>query len=139
MLKLVEIPALDPKLETAWKVRALVVGDKDPVRAALSRWRRERPEDFKRIMKVMGLAAQQERVLNPKHVKKSNNESDGPVYEMLSYTGAARLMFFYDREAGAAIIVCTNDYEKSRGSQSAAFKLCGELRTLYFARKQEIR
>jgi len=56
---------------------------------------------------------------------------DGDVYEMIAYTGVARLMFFYDEEDDA-LIVCTNDYEKSRGDQSAAFRRCAALRSYYF-------
>jgi len=78
----------------------------------------------------MRLAAQLVRVQNPKHVKKSANPRHGNVYEMLAYTGAARLMFFYDDEE-RALIVCTNEYEKSKGDQDAAFARCAALRELY--------
>jgi len=104
------------------------------VRAALVRWQREYPDDYKAIMKVMRLAAQQHRVLNEKHVKKSSNSTHGNAYEMIAYTGVARLMFFYD--AGErSLIVCTNEFEKSRGDQSAAFHLCTRFRDLYFQTK----
>jgi len=49
---------------------------------------------------------------------------------MIAYTGAARLMFFYD-DSERALIVCTNEYEKSRGDQDAAFARCATLRNLY--------
>ena len=137
-LELVEIPGLEPRYETEWKVRALVIECRDPVRAALVRWMREYPDDFKAIMKVMRLAAQQKRVQNQKHVKKSANAKHGNVYEMIAYTGVARLMFFYD-ETENAIIVCTNEYEKSRGDQDAAFQRCADLRDLYVAYANERR
>ncbi len=57
-LELVAIPGLNPQYETKWKIRALVVEGRDPVRAALSRWAKECPSDYKAIMKVMRLAAQ---------------------------------------------------------------------------------
>ncbi len=80
-------------------------------------------------MKVMCLAAQQDRVRNPKHVKKSGNAAHGNVYEMIAYTSRARLMFFYD-DAEESLIICTNEYEK-KGDQDAAFARCAALREIY--------
>lgn len=130
MLKLVQIPGLEDQEANEWKVRALVVCGKDPVRSALARWSREHPAGYKAIMKVMRMAAQTERVTNPKHVKRSSNPAHGQVYEMLGYTTVCRLMFFYD-ERREHCIVCTNDYEKGRGQQDAAFGRCAELKALY--------
>src|SRR5437764_1201664 len=130
-LELVEIPGFEPRHETIWKVRALVVNGRDPVRAALARWSQGDQKDYKAIMKVMRLAAQQEHIHNPKHVKKSANPKHSNVYEMLAYTEKARLMFFYD-DTERALIICTNEYEKGVGDQDAAFRLCSELRKLYF-------
>ena len=129
-ISLEDIPGVEPRFETVWKVRALVVDGRDPVRAALARWQKEYPDDFKAILKVMRLAAQQKRVNNPKHVKKSSNPAHENAYEMLAYTGVARLMFFYD-EHDEAIIVCTNEFEKCRGNQDAAFQRCVAFRELY--------
>jgi hypothetical protein len=38
----------------------------------------------------------------------------------------------YD-ERDEALIVCTNEFEKSRGDQDAAFQRCTDFRQLYFA------
>lgn len=133
-VELVHIPGVDPSHETVWEVRALVVDGRDPVRSALFRWRREYPDDYRAILKVMRLAAQQYRVLNPKHVKRSSNESFSEVYEMIAYTGIARMMFFYD-ESGPSLIVCSNEHEKGRGNQDAAFARCAALCELYRRRR----
>jgi hypothetical protein len=133
-LELVEIPGLDNIHQTRWRVRALVIDGRDPVRVALLHWKREYPVDYKAIMKVMRLIGQQDRLRNPKHVKKSNNPAHGPVYEMIAYTGVARLMFFYD-ERGESLIVCTNEYQKSQGDQDAAFQKCAALRNIYLRYK----
>src|SRR6267142_261697 len=130
-LELVEIPGLGQQHETVWKVRALMVNGRDDVTHALLRWKREHPDDYKAIMKVMRFAAQQHRVQNPKHVKRSANSGHGNAYEMIAYTGIARVMFFYD-EGHEKIIVCTNHYQKSQGDQGAAFERCVGLRKLYF-------
>lgn len=129
-IELQEIDGLEPKYETRWKIRALVIDGKNPVKAALVRWEKEREQDFKKIMKVMRLAAQQDKVRNPTHVKKSTNPAHGNAYEMLAYSDVARLMFFYD-ETEESVIVCTNEFEKSRGNQSAAFERCVILRDFY--------
>jgi hypothetical protein len=48
-------------------------------------------------------------------------------------------MFFYDAE-DAALIVCTNEYEKGRGgsdSQDAAFARCAAFKKLYLQKRDE--
>lgn len=135
-IELLEIPGIEARHQTEWKVRALTVDGKDPVRAALLRWKRQYPDDYKAIMKVIRLAAQQYRVKNQKHVKKSADDKHGNAYEMIAYTGVARLMFFYDEDEGA-LIVCTNEFEKGRGDQNAAFQRCVAFRELYFANRPQ--
>lgn len=135
--KLQEIPGLDASVQTVWKVRALVIGlpdgDRNPTLAALDRWNQHHPKAYKAIIKVMKLAAQQQRVQNQKHVKKSSNEKHGDIYEMIAYTDIARLFFFYEKgENGEdSLIICTHDYEKGVGDQDAAFDRCATLRDLY--------
>jgi hypothetical protein len=131
-VELQEIPGLTDAEQTEWKVRALVINGKNPVTTALAQWQKAHPKDHKAIMKVMRLAAQQHRVRNEKHVKASSNKKHGNnAYEMIAYTGIARLMFFYDEEA-EAMIICTNEFEKGRGNdQDAAFARCAALRDVY--------
>ena len=133
--ELKEIPGVDSRWETCLKIRALVVGGRNPVEAALARWQREHPKDFKAIMKVMKMAAgSASRLTSPKHVKKSSDKSHGDVYEMIAYTGVARLMFFYD-EADQSGIICTNEHQKSQGDQGAAFLLSARLRDYYLGKR----
>jgi uncharacterized phage-like protein YoqJ len=129
-ITLEDIPDVDPSIEAIWKVRAMVVDGRDPVQAALARWKKKYPNDYKAILKVMNFAAQNKRVSNPKYVKKSSNPAHNNAYEMIAYTGIARLMFFYD-EREEALIVCTNEFEKCRGNQDAAFQRCVDFRELY--------
>jgi hypothetical protein len=137
MLELSDIPGLEARHQSVWKVRALVVDGRNPVLAALVRWQREYPSDYTAIMKVMRLAAQQKRVMNPKHVKKSADDKHGNAYEMIAYTGVARLMFFYDEDE-ESLIVCTNEFEKGGGDQSAAFQRCVTFRDLYLKQRQKV-
>jgi hypothetical protein len=136
-LELSDIPGLEARHQSVWKVRALVVDGRNPVLAALVRWQREYPSDYTAIMKVMRLAAQQKRVMNPKHVKKSADDKHGNAYEMIAYTGVARLMFFYDEDE-ESLIVCTNEFEKGGGDQSAAFQRCVTFRDLYLKQRQKV-
>lgn len=135
-ITLAEIPGLDPAVQTVWKVRELVIDDHHPVQVALDRWIKEHPAGHKTILKVMRLAAQQERVLNPKHVKKSTNPKHGDVYEMIAYTEIPRLFFFYEKGTDS-LIICTNDFDKGDGDQDAAFKRCADLRDFYRKHKNE--
>ncbi len=132
-VELHEIPGLDDACQTVWKVRSLAIEGKDSVQAALVEWQKRYPNELKAIVKVMKLATQQQRVQNPKHVKKSSNPKHVDAYEMIARTGVCRLMFFYD-EQNASIIICTNPFEKG-GDQDAAFARCAALRDLYFQHK----
>jgi hypothetical protein len=126
-IELVEVPGLKAHHQTRWRIRAMIVDGRDPVRVALLRWRRNYPAEYKAIMKVMRLAAQQDRVRSPKQVKKSGNPTHGNVYEMIAYTGIAQLMFFYD-DADDALIICTNEHEKTgviRMPPSSGVQHCG--------------
>ncbi len=129
-VQLVEIGGVDPEWESRWTIRALVIDGKDPVQVTLADWMKHSPTDYKAIMKVIRLAAQEERVRNEKHVKKSANVDHGDVYEMIAFTGVCRLMFFYDNRH-ESLIICTNPYKKGRGSQNSAFQRCADLRNLY--------
>jgi len=132
-VELAEIPGFDARYEKMWKVRALAIDNKNPALAALVNWQKHRPNDFRAILKVMRIAAQQDRVRNPKHVKKCGNPKHGEVYEMIAYTSTSRLMFFYDND-GESLIVCTNEHEK-KGDQDAAFERCATLKAIYLASK----
>lgn len=135
--KLAEIPGLDPTAQTVWKVRALVIGDRNPVQAALDRWAQDHPNAHKAILKVMRLAAQQKRVKKQEHVKRTQKpRKHGDVYEMRAHTDIARLFFFYE-EGSESLIICTNDYEKGNRDQDAAFQRCADLRDLYRKLKNE--
>lgn len=136
MITLAEIPGLDPAVQTVWKVRALVIGDRNPAQAALNRWIDVHPEAHKTIFKVIKLAAQQLRVKNQKHVKKSTNPKHGDVYEMIARTDIARLFFFYEKGT-ESLIICTNAFEKGGGDQDAAFQRCADLRDFYRKHKNE--
>lgn len=136
-ITLTEIPGLDPAVQTVWKVRALVIGDRNPVQAALERWAEDHPNAHKAILKVMRLAAQQQRVKKEEHVKRTSKpRKHGDVYEMRAHTDIARLFFFYE-EGSESLIICTNDYDKGNRDQDAAFQRCADLRDFYRKYKNE--
>ena len=131
-ITLEDIPGLDLPAQALWQVKALVVDGRSPALAALVDWKRSRPDDYKRILKAICMAARERRLTgNRKHVGKNQNPDHGEVFEFIAYTGKARLMFFYDERADA-IIVCTNAHEKGNSSQQdAAFGRCAAYKALY--------
>lgn len=134
-IKLVDIPGLDLPLDSKWQVKALVIDGKSPALSALLEWKRKKPNDYKAIIKVLGFASLQYRVVNEKHVKQSANKTHGEVFEAIAYRMKARLMFFYDEEE-ASLIICAYSYEKGRGNQNAAFEKCAIYRDFYLENKQ---
>lgn len=129
-ITLEDIPGLDLPAQALWQVKVLVVDGHDEVLPALLRWKREHHEAFKAIVKVLKITAQQHRVHNEKHVRKSTNPAHGDVYEMRAHKKTARMMFFYAEDSDA-LIICTNPYEKGRGDQDAAFARCAEFKRLF--------
>ena len=128
--RLEDIPNPDLPETTVWKVKALVIDGKSPAFEALKKWAKEEPRDYKKIKKAIEYAAQVKRTKNEKKVKKSKNPSHDQVYEFRADKLHARLMFFYD-EVDGNLIICTNDYWKNKGDQSAAFTACAALKKLY--------
>lgn len=131
-ITLEDIPELDLPAQALWQVKALVVDGRSPALAALADWKRKRPDDYRKILNSMKMAARVHRLTNNrKHVAKNQNPDHGEVFEFIAYTGKARLMFFYD-ERSEAIIVCTNAHEKGNSSQQdAAFGRCAVYKALY--------
>jgi len=128
-IELVDIPKLSIPIHSRWQVKALVINGRDPARAALVDWKRKHPTDYEAIIKVLKFAASVYRVNNPQHVKQTENQKHGDVYEAIAYTGIACLMFFYDETAN--LIICTNEYEKGRGDHDLAFRRCASLHDYY--------
>jgi hypothetical protein len=130
-LELVQIPGLRAEEQTRWQVRALAFDGQSPALAALRQWQQTGIADFKKIMKVMRIVGGMHRVPDENKVKRSENPAHGDVYEMRAHKGHARMMFFYSERDDAAVVVCTNDYWKGKGSQGAAFARCAKLKQLY--------
>jgi len=133
-ITLEDIPELGLPLNTSWQVKVLVVEGRNPVKTALLRWKKENQRDYKAILKVLRLTAQQYRVQKQEHVKKSANADHGEIYEARAHKGTARLMFFYE-EGSQSLIICTHEYEKGRGDQDASFARCAAFKDLYESKK----
>ena len=136
-ITLEDIPELQLPINAFWQVKALVVDGKSPALDALESWSRHHPDEYKRILKAIRIAAMQRRdTAGRKHVGKNKNPEYGDVYEFIAYTGIARLMFFYDDRADA-LIVCTNAHGKvnTAANQDAAFARCAAYRNLYLKNK----
>lgn len=134
-IKICEIPGLPDEIGTPWKIRALMIDGKSFALNALLEWQSKQPNDYKKILNSLKLAASSKLPLHsPKHVKKSIAHEN--VYEARADKMHARLFFFYSREK-EQIIVCTNDYwKKGDGKgQDAAFNFCNKLKFMYENRK----
>tara|TARA_B110000037_G_C17107624_1_gene500513 strand:- start:824 stop:1093 length:270 start_codon:yes stop_codon:yes gene_type:complete len=68
--ELIEIPDLNIDATNKWKICALQIENRSPALNALIEWKRKRPDDFKKIISSMKLVAVNDRVTDPKHVKK---------------------------------------------------------------------
>ena len=130
-IELLDIPGLRAEEQTRWQVRALAFDGQSPALVTLRQWQQTEFTDFKKIMKVMRIVGGMHRVPDENKVKRGENPAHGEVYEMRAHKGHARLMFFYSERDDAAVVVCTNDYWKGKGSQDAAFARCAKLKQLY--------
>lgn len=138
-IDLVEFPGLDLPVGARWAIQALRINGKSPALAAILDWKRHRPADYRKIIKVMALVATKQRVTDEKHVKKTSKpQHHGEIYEMRAHRGQARLFFFYDNNK-EAVVVCTNEYIKGKGSQDSAFQRCANLRKIYLDHQAESR
>jgi hypothetical protein len=132
-IELVQIPGVTNQHQTHWLVRVLQISDRDLVFGSLTKWERESPGDYKKIMKVLQMIGQVDRIRDEKHVKKSENPKHDKVYEIRAHRSSARLMFFYCEKNQSAVI-CTNTYWKAKDSkkeQDQAFETCHTLKQIY--------
>ena len=125
-LELVQIPSILDSSSHRWKVRALKIEGKSPALAKLVEWEKSEPENFKKIITSLRMAAREFRVTIRKYVAKCNNRD---VYEAIAHSMEARLMFFYSETEKA--IICTNHCWKTSDNQDAAFSLCATFKALF--------
>jgi putative component of toxin-antitoxin plasmid stabilization module len=132
-VKLIQIPGVSNHQQLVWQIRVLQINGRDLVLGSLAEWQRDSPGDYKKIMKVLSIIGQVDRIRDEKKVKKSKNPKHDGVYEMRADKGGARLMFFYCKKSQAAVI-CTNTYWKAKSSkneQDQAFETCHKLKQIY--------
>jgi len=132
-VELIQIPGVTNHHQLVWQVRVLQVNGRDFVLGSLVEWQRTSPGDYKKIMKVLSMIGQVDRIRDEKKVKKSTNPKHDGVYEIRADKGSARLMFFYCEKTQAAVI-CTNTYWKAKDSkkeQDQAFETCHKLKLIY--------
>lgn len=132
-LELIQIPGITNQHQTRWLVRVLQINGHDLVLGSLADWARNSSGDYKKIMKVLQMIGQVDRMRDEKHVKKSDNPKHDKVYEIRAHKGSARLMFFYS-EKNRSVVICTNSYGKAKDSkkeQDQAFETCHKLKQIY--------
>ena len=132
-VELIQIPGVTNHQQLVWQIRVLQINNRDLVLGPLAEWERKSPGDYKKIMKVLSIIGQVDRIRDEKKVKKSSNPKHDGVYEIRADKGSARLMFFYCEKNQAAVI-CTNTYWKTKSSrkeQDQAFENCHQLKQIY--------
>lgn len=132
-VELIQIPGVTNHQQAHWLIRALQINGRDLVLGPLAEWQRKSPGDYRKIMKVLSIIGQVDRIRDEKKVKKSSNRKHDGVYEIRADKGSARLMFFYC-ERTQAVVICTNAYWKSKSSkreQDQAFETCHKLKQIY--------
>lgn len=132
-VELIQIPGVTNHHQIVWQIRVLQINDRNLVLGSLAEWQRTSPGDYKKIMKVLHMVGQLDRIRDEKHVKRSDNPKHDGVYEIRAHRGSARLMFFYSEKTQSAVI-CTNAYWKAKDSkkeQDQAFETCHKLKQIY--------
>ena len=132
-VELIQIPGVTNHHQLVWQIRALQINGRNLVLGPLAEWERKSPGDYKKIMKVISIIGQVDRIRDEKKVKKSSNTKHDGVYEIRADKGSARLMFFYF-EIKQAVVICTNNYWKTKSSkkeQDQAFETCHKLKLIY--------
>lgn len=140
--ELIDIPGLFLGDKPLWKVKALKIhGMYSFAIQALEEWSKDpkMKRDYELIIEAIQYAANVKRVGDERIVKVSDNHEHGEVYEFRAYdfdrqrAGCARLMFFYD-ESDESLIICTNSYEKDKGTtfaQDRMFAMCDRYKEEY--------
>lgn len=132
-VELIKIPGVSNHHQLVWNIRALQINGRNLVLGSFAEWERKSPGDYKKIMKVLSIIGQVDRIRDEKKVKKSSNPKHDGVYEIRADKGSARLMFFYCENTQVAVI-CTNTYWKTKSSkkeQHQAFETCHKLKQIY--------
>lgn len=132
-VELVQIPGVTNHQQTFWQIRALQINGRNFVLGPLVEWQQDSLGDYKKIMKVLAIIGQVDRIRDEKKVKKSANPKHDGIYEIRADKGHARLMFFYCEKSQSAVI-CTNTYWKTKSSrkeQDQAFETCHQLKQIY--------
>jgi hypothetical protein len=81
-IALVEIPGVTNHQQIVWKVRALQINGRDLVLGSLAEWQNKSLGDYKKIMKILSMIGQVDRIRDEKKVKKSANPKHEGVYEI---------------------------------------------------------
>lgn len=115
-IKLIQVPGVTNHQQIIWKIRVLQINDKNLVLGYLADWQQKSFGDYKKIMKVLAMIGQVDRIRDEKKVKKSDNPKHDGIYEIRADKGSARLMFFYCGKSNSAVI-CTNTYWKAKASK----------------------
>ena len=61
-VELVQIPGVNNHQQIVWQIRVLQINGRDLVLGSLTEWQRKAPGDYKKIMKVLSIIGQVDRI-----------------------------------------------------------------------------
>ena len=88
-VKLIDIPGITSHDQLVWKIRVLQINGRDLILPEFLEWAKKSPDDYKKIMKVLKMVGQMDRIRDEKKVKKSKNPNHDGVYEIRADKGLA--------------------------------------------------
>lgn len=84
-VELIQIPGVTNHQQLIWQIRALQINGRNLVLGPLVEWEWKSPGDYKKIMKVLSIIGQVDRIRDEKKVKKSRNpKHDGVLKSALT-------------------------------------------------------
>ena len=131
VFRLLRIPGVCPVWETVHRIYALEVNGFCCTNIFLEDLRSSKPDEYKKLMKVLKLIGSNIRVRNPEHVK-SHVEQSG-IYEMIAKRGNSRISFFYDSSPEENVICVLSYWKnfKNEQKQDAFFRKSVETMNVY--------
>ena len=127
-VSLIDIIELDSGEQGKRRVCALAIDDKAPVVKDLLYFKKARPEDFKKLQRILDYLSDRT-VIVGMHIKQGKGQRSD-IWEVRA--GQIRVFFFVSDND--EIVICTNTYWKAKSSrqeQDAAFAVAQKMKQVY--------
>ena len=126
VFRLLKIPGVLPSWETEHAIYALEINGDCWVNTFINEMMTSDLPEFNKIMKVLNLLGNNDRVRNPNHVK--SDEQHNGIYELIAKKGHSRISFFYSPPDEK--VICVLPYWKTSDNK--------KLQKTFFQKSTEI-